>query len=140
MQALRDGLRRTLAVGMEGAARGLERLAAVLETAMQNDPAHGNVTGATHANYGAKVYGAGRDPSTSTDSQAAIVEALNPGHSATEPITLDGIGMILDSATDYQRKLETEDAGRKAVLGPTLRGSVDDFTRYVAEGSREALR
>lgn len=125
-----------------GLLAGLDRMAGIIENAMQRDPAHGDVTYATHANYAAKVYGPGRDPSASTASQAAVVEALNPGQVATAPLTVPAgtVGVILDSVTDYQRDLETGYAGNKAVLGPTIATSGDDFTRAAAQGAREALR
>lgn len=140
MKAWIDKLPAVRKRSLEGCAQGLTLAAAILEDDMQNDPAHGNVTGATHANYAAKVFGLGRNPSSDTASQAAVVEALNPGHSAIVTFTTAAVlGVILDSVTDYQWKLETENAGQKAVLGPTLTRAAQDLTRAAAEGSRRAL-
>lgn len=138
--ALLAGLRRYVDSRPAAAVRGLEPLALILTDAMQADPAHGDVTSATHTNYAAKVYGPGKDPSADTRAQAAVVEQLNPGESETQTITVPdaSVGMILDSATSYQRDLEVDSGGRKAVLTPTLQGSVDDFTRFAAEGLKRA--
>jgi hypothetical protein len=111
---------------------------------MEQDPAHGNITGATHANYAAYPVFAefGITGQSTLNAQVAVVEALNPGTSDTEPLSLPdkAIGVILSSATDYQYKLETENAGQKAVLSPTIAGAGGDFTRAAAQGSKDALQ
>lgn len=143
IQPLLDGLTRFRTVALRGALKGLGPMAIIYSNAMGDDPAHGNVTGATHANYAAiPVYAAFGETGASTlQSQVSVVESLNPGTSDTEPLTLPDsvIAVILSSATDYQYKLETENAGQKAVLGPTIAGAGDDFTRAAAEGSKAAL-
>lgn len=135
------GLTAAMDKSRQGQKRGLQDLCNLLTTAMGQDPAHGDVTSASHTNYAAYVVGDGETGEEVTDSQVAVVEALNPGHSSTGPLEVpDGaIGAVLSSATDYQRKLETENAAQRAVLGPTIQGSAEDFTRYAAEGSRRAL-
>ncbi|HNP73853.1 MAG TPA: hypothetical protein PKK15_22245, partial [Kouleothrix sp.] len=48
-------------------------------------------------------------------------------------------GMLLTSFTDYQDALETEHAGAKAVLGPTLQAEAQTITATVAGAIRELL-
>lgn len=143
IQPLLDGLTRFRTVALRGAFKGLGKMAIIYSNTMESDPAHGNVTGATHANYAAIPVAAilGETGASTVQRQVAVVEALNPGTSDTEPLTLPDttLAVILSSATDYQYKLETENAGQKAVLGPTIAGAGDDFTRAAAEGSKDAL-
>lgn len=125
---------------LDGAAQGLAGAAAGITLDMRHTTAHGDVTGATRANYTAYQVGRGRDGSAELQYAISAVEALNPGHTAIEPVQIDAeIGVILTSATDYQDKLETENAGQKAVLGPTLASSLDRLTRAAADGSNRAL-
>jgi hypothetical protein len=46
----------------------------------------------------------------------------------------ESIGVILTSPTTYQQNLETDNAGQRAVLGPTLQAVADDLTRRAIEG------
>lgn len=143
MRNVLEGLGRFEQTAMRGAFKGLGPMAAIYSEAMQNDPAHGDVTSASHTNYTAiPVYAAiGETGASVVQSQVSVVESLNPGASETEPLSLPDtvMGVILSSATDYQYKLETENAGQKAVLGPTIAGAGDDFTRAAAGGSKDAL-
>ena len=129
-------------VVVEGGKSGLGVLCTLLSDVMQQDQAHGDVTGASHANYAAYPVGEGDTGESIAQSQASVVEQLNPGHSALAPLSFpkDAIGAVVSSATDYQEKLETEEGGRKAVIVPTLQQSAQDFTRYAAEGMRDASR
>lgn len=138
MKELIAGLQRFRAAQRRGMVDGLQRLCNTLSDAMQNDPAHGDVTGASHANYAAIPVGEGADTAATVQSMVAVVEELNPGHSETGTVNIPDIGAIITSATDYQWELETQYAGRKAVIGPTLQGSATDFTRYAAEGAKVA--
>jgi hypothetical protein len=129
---------------LQGALKGLGPMCVIYSNAMEQDPAHGNITGATHANYAAYPVFAelGVTGQSTLNAQVNVVEALNPGTSETEPLALPdkAIGVILSSATDYQYKLETENAGQKAVLGPTIAGAGNDFTRAASQGIKDALQ
>lgn len=120
--------------------RGLQAAAADAQAAMQQTTAHGDVTGATRAGYRAYVVSdAPVDQAgalAALNSAVADVEARNPGHSATRDgqIGADSWGVILTCPTDYQRELETEHAGEKAVLAPTFAAYTDEFTARAAEG------
>lgn len=138
MKELVQGLARFRAAQRRGMVDGLQGLCNTLSDAMQNDPAHGDVTGASHANYAAIPVGEGKTTTATVQSLVSVVEELNPGHSETSTVDIPDIGAILTSATDYQWELETQYAGRKAVIGPTLQGSAIDFTRYAAEGAKRA--
>lgn len=127
-------------VALDGAKRGLEGSAAGITLDMRNDPAHGDQTGATHANYTAYAVGRGADGSAELSHAVAAVGALNPGHIATASVDISAeLGVILTSATDYQYKLETENAGEKAVLGPTIGVSALRLTQAAAAESKRVL-
>jgi hypothetical protein len=128
---------------LRGAFDSLKPLCRLLSDAMQADPAHGDVTAASHTNYAAYPVSArlGESGASIVASQVSVVENLNPGHSETEPLSSDAaIVVVVASATDYQWELETENAGAKAVIGPTIAGSSDDFTRAAALGIRNTLQ
>lgn len=134
------GLDRTLARALDGAARGLAGAAAGVTLDMRDSLAHGDQTGATHAAYTAYAVGwGGRDGAQELGRSVQAVQQLNPGHVATASVRVDGIGVIITAPTDYQSKLETESAGLKAVLGPTIAASGQRFTQAAASGSKRAL-
>jgi hypothetical protein len=120
--------------------RGLRAAASDAQSAMQQTSAHGDVTGATRAGYRAYVVGGSLVDQAvalqAISSAIAVVEAKNPGHSATSEGTIgpDSWGVVLTCPTDYQRELETENAGEKAVLAPTFAAFQDEFTARAAEG------
>jgi hypothetical protein len=120
--------------------RGLRAAASDAQSAMQQTSAHGDVTGATRAGYRAYVVGGSLGDQAAAlqaiSSAIAVVEAKNPGHSATAEghIGADSWGVVLTCPTDYQRELETENAGEKAVLAPTFAAYVDELTARAAEG------
>lgn len=122
---------------MAQARAGLTAVAGEAETAMHNTTAHGDRTGATRAGYRAYVVGMGASGSAVIGEAVAQVEAKNPGHSATSTGTIgaQSFAIILTCPTDYQEKLETQQAGEKAVLTPTFAAFVDEFTARAAEGS-----
>jgi len=137
---LQAGLDRMKDVALHGALAGLQASAAGVTLDMRNTTAHGDVTGATRANYTAYAVGMGETGGDIAAHSISAVEALNPGHVATSTVAVDGLGVIVTSFTDYQKELETENAGEKAVLGPTIAASGQRFTQGAARGSREALR
>lgn len=120
----------------EQAMRGLDAVTTEAEETMRGTTAHGDITGATRAGYRAYVVGQGRNGSSELLGAAAIVDALNPGHSAVGGVQLgrESLGVIFTCPTDYQWKLETERAGAKAVLGPTLDSYRDELTARAARG------
>ena len=58
-----QGLARAFAARDRGALDGLKAVAAGITLDMRDDPAHGDVTGASHANYQARAIGSGEDGS-----------------------------------------------------------------------------
>ena len=121
---------------IERAMRGLQAVTDEAEAAMQGTLAHGDITGATRAGYRAYVVGPGQSGAAELASAVAAVEAKNPGHSATGGGQLGqgSLGVIFTCPTDYQQDLETEHAGQKAVLGPTLDAYRDELTARAARG------
>jgi hypothetical protein len=119
---------------------GLRVGAADAEAQLHATQAHGDITGATRAGYAAYVV------SDATVDQAAAaaaiqrsvsaVQGLNPYHvdTAEGSLGVDGFGVILTCPTDYQVLLETENAGAKAALGPTLQTVADSLTARAANG------
>jgi hypothetical protein len=122
------------------AATGLRAAAHDVTVQLKSTTAHGDVTGATRAGYVAYVVGADLlsqgQALQALNMSVAAVAARNPGESAVAPGVIGGesIGMILTSPTTYQQNLETDNAGQRAVLGPTLQAVADDLTRRAIEG------
>lgn len=138
------GLDRLLATIAERTERGLAKQASVAQGEMQATSAHGDITGATRDSYRAFVVGgtqtgASESASGYAAAQAAIAGAIvsHGGHALSQDsgvsLTQDQRGVLLTSYTDYQDKLETENAGQKAVLAPTLQQNASLFTKAVAD-------
>lgn len=133
---LLEGLDAYEAWAMQRAARGLAAVAEEAEQAMHATLAHGDVTGATRAGYRAYVVSPEQSGAGEIAAAVADVEAKNPGHSATSPGRLSegSLGVIFTCPTDYQQDLEEEEAGKKAVLGPTWDTYRDECTARAARG------
>jgi hypothetical protein len=115
--------------------RGASAVAGEAEAAMHATLAHGDVTGATRAGYRAYVVGPGQSGAAELAGAVDAVEAKNPGHSATSHGRLGGdVGVIFTCPTDYHWELESEEAGKKAVLGPTFDTYRDECTARAARG------
>lgn len=137
---LLTGLDRFHAASLDGAGEGLDAECGRITDDMRQTRAHGNVTSATRHSYNARRVGRGKTGAVEHAASVAAVQEFNPGHVATATVTLTGaLGVIIDSATDYQRKLETERAGEKAVLGPTFQANTRTLTAAAARGSRRRL-
>ena len=134
------GLQKAMTARDRGALEGLKAVAAGITLDMRDDPAHGDVTGASHANYQARAVGAGEDGSALLSVARAAASALNPSEvGPTQNVRVDGIaGVILDSQLTYSPNLEQDDAGLKAVITPTLRASGARLTRGAAAGMKKA--
>jgi hypothetical protein len=119
------------------ALRGLDAVTTEAEESMRSTLAHGDQTGATRAGYRAYAVGPGRTGSAELLGAVAAVDALNPGHAAVSHGSMGAhsLGVIFTCPTDYQQKLETERAGLKAVLGPTLDAFRDELTARAAKGA-----
>jgi hypothetical protein len=116
--------------------RGAGAAASEAEAAMHSTQAHGDVTGATRAAYRAYVVSPGQSGASAIAEAVEAAEAKNPGRSATSSGTLAGdVGVIFTCPTDYQRNLEEEGAGKRAVLGPTLDAFRDELTARAAKGA-----
>jgi hypothetical protein len=135
-----DGLTRFQGRALDGAAAGLDEGAGRVTGDMRQTSAHGDVTGATRASYNARRVGRGETGAAQHAASVAAVEGHNPGHVGSESIAITtDLGVIVDSATDYQDQLETQQAGEKAVLGPTIAAAGSGLTAAAAAGSRKAL-
>lgn len=134
------GLNRAMVARDRGALEGLQATAAGVTLDMRNDPAHGDVTGASHANYSARAVGVGEDGGALLSVARAAAAALNPSEvGPTSSVRIDGIaGVILDSQLNYSPDLEQENAGQKAVITPTLRASGTRFTAGAARRMKKA--
>lgn len=118
---------------LRAALDGLKGAAAGITLEMRDTTAHGDVTGATRANYTAYAVGLGESGGTQVGRAVAAVEHFNPGHVARSSTGIPGdVGVIITSFTDYQEKLETEGAGAKAVIGPTLQANTQRLTQAAA--------
>lgn len=126
-------------LALDGAAAGLDQETPRITESMQQTTAHGDQTGATRASYSARRVGRGETGASAHAAGVAAVEELNPGHAASASVSVAGMGVIIDSATDYQEQLETESTGDKAVLGPTIGAEAANLTAAAAAGSRRAL-
>lgn len=134
----------------EACAAGLQAEAGAAQTDMQDTSAHGDITGATRASYRAFVIGGphtgAQEAESGLEAAIAAIASAVTDHGG-RPASMDsGIvlgdddrGVLLTSYTDYQDKLETEHAGQKAVLAPTLQAHATAFTKAAADGSRAKL-
>lgn len=124
----------------DGAKTGLAGAAAGVTLEMHNSPAHSDQTGASHANYNARAVGRGEDGSQQLAVARAAASALNPSEvGPTQTVTINGVvGVIIDSQMNYSPELEQDNAGEKAVVGPTTAASGSRFTEAAASGSRRA--
>ena len=125
---------------------GLAAGADLFQADLKATTAHGDVTSATRESYTAYVIGPHRDGSAEASAgYAAAAEKLTgaAGHTG-KPLRQDsGVvlgqsqkGVILTAFTDYQDKLEIENAGEKATLGPTLQAHAETVTQLVATALR----
>ena len=125
---------------LDGMGKGLDEVCGEVTDEMRQTTVHGNVTYATRSSYNARRVGRGELGIAKFEASVAAVESLNPDHVGVAPVDVPGeLGAIIDSATDYQWQLETEYAGEKAVLGPTLQRWALLFTAAAAVGSTEGL-
>ncbi len=146
---LLTGLDRLLQAIDQATDDGLADGADLMQADLQATRAHGDQSGATRASYRAYPIGPGHDGSAeSTSGYAAAADDLSgfTGHGGQALRQDSGVvlgadqkGIILTSFTDYQDKLETENAGDKATLGPTLQQDAEQATVMVAAASKRRL-
>lgn len=141
MKKLIKGLQEMRRRSLLGALDGIQAICDLASEDMSQDPAHGDDTEASHANYAASAFGAGRSTEDDAAAQLSVAEALNPGRAALLPFTVpDGaLGAVYSSAMSYARYLEGERDGDHAVITPTFERDVRELTSAAAEGSRRAL-
>jgi hypothetical protein len=141
--ALLAGLDKLMAHIEAQVEKGLAAQAHAAQADMEATSAHGDITGATRASYRAFVIGGAHDGSTEAGSgyaaaQSAIASAITThgGQALSQDSGIhlgpDERGVLLTSYTDYQDRLEIDNAGQKAVLGPTLQQHAQAFTQAVA--------
>lgn len=136
-----DGLTRLKRASLEGAAQGVDGACTALTADLRASAPHGDDTGATQASYNVRRVGMGEYGDGAFAAAQAAVEQLNPGHSASAPVSISGpLGAIADSGTDYQIYLETENAGTYATLGPFVPTMARTLTQAAADGSKRGLR
>lgn len=139
LRPLLDGLKRMEKRALDGAAAGIDLITDTLTDELRNSAPHGNDTSATAESYNVRRVGRGETGAAAFTKAQTSVEVLNPGHSASAPVSVAGIGAIIDSGTDYQRFLETERAGQYATLTPFMAGLGGRLTKAAADGSKRAL-
>lgn len=149
-RGLYTGLQRLLAQIDQATDVGLARGADHLEQVARATSAYEGMSGATRASTTAYAIGPGKDGSAeATQGFAAAAAQLTgfSGHQGQAVSQDSGVvlgpdekGIILTVFTDYIDALESELAGDKAFLGPTLVAEDTTVTALVAEASREALR
>ncbi len=140
------GLTGLLAHVDRGTDAGLAIGAAGMEADMKATQAHGDQSGATRDSYTAYVVGPNRDGSAeAAEGYSAAAAALTgfTGHAGKALKEDSGVvlgegekGIILTAFTDYQDRLEIDNAGEKAVLGPTLQADAEAVTGLVATALR----
>ena len=143
------GLDKMIARIFTGVENGLDDASTIAQDVMQHTDAHGDMSGATRASYRAFTIGGNRTGSAeSASGYQAASSALSgfTGHSGKPQSTDSGVvlgaderGILLTSYTDYQDKLEQNNAGQKATIGPTLQATAQQMTRMAADGSKREL-
>lgn len=125
---------------------GLQEGADAGQSEMQSTRAHGDQSSATRASYRAYVIGGGRTGAAEAASGYAAAQAELTGFSGHEGKALSQssgvvlgrgeLGILYTSFTDYQKALETENAGEKAVIGPVVVAEGPANTERVARRLR----
>lgn len=122
---------------LDGMARGLDQACERITGQMRSTQAHGDDTGATRISYSARRVGRGETGAATVAALRSAANLLNPGMTADGSVTIDApLGVIMDAQTTYQRYLETEHAGARAVLAPTLQQEARNLTQAAAEGAK----
>ena len=144
--ALLKGLERIAQAHGQAITRGLRDGAAQAEAILVNTHAHGDITGATRASY--QVVADVDAVSAASSGLAAAEAALNAAgkeyhgggalRQTVYTLKQDERGVVYRSFTDYQDKLETDNGGQKAALGPTLEETAGTITAHVASELKDA--
>lgn len=125
---------------------GVDQIAPAVQQAMQDSAAHGDISGASHASYRALTRTNAAEQVASGYAAAEAALAAQPpsyGHAVRQS---SGISqgsaeavMVLTDFTSYGEERETEEAGKRAVEGPTLLQYSQQITQAVAGVSRSRL-
>ena len=127
----------------QGAAAGLDDAAQAMQATAQATTAYHGVTGATRAGTVAFVVGAGVESGGVFNEAVAAVRDANPDHVDTSgggTIGDNELAIVLTVPTDYQVKLEIENAGARAFLGDALNAHAPEATAAAARGIAGVLR
>lgn len=125
---------------------GLQDGADAGQAEMQATRAHGDQSSATRSSYTAYVIGGGKNGATEAAEGYAAAQAALAGFTGHEGKALsqdsgvvlgpNEFGILYTSFTDYQKALETENAGEKAVIGPVVVMQAGENTARVARRLR----
>lgn len=144
---LEAGLKRMAEAHGRAITAGLRRGAAQAERILQDTRAHGDQTGATRDSY--RVYADVDAESAAASGYAAAQEALaahgrrgftvegSAGRGSVS-VRQDERAVVYTGFTSYLPSLQTDNAGQKAALAPTLQETAASITGAVAEELRRA--
>jgi hypothetical protein len=135
---------------LRGAENGLADIAPVVADVMQNDPVHGNVTGAAHASYFAAPLGGTQEGQGVVDAAFTVAQTAIASHAArgltghggqAARIAVPTVGeyergLLMGSPVDYAEALAQED---RSPVVPTLQQYAGAIERSVADGIKGAL-
>lgn len=148
------GIDQLIDIIYQGVENSLADVAVYDQSLLESTVAHGDITGATRSSYRVFLIGGSHDGSAEAssgyaDAQAAITAYTSrgfSGHGGQALIQDSGLnltpqqrGLLYTSYTDYQVKLETENGGQKATLGPTLLETMFLNTEAAANGVKALL-
>src|SRR5262245_404681 len=138
------GLDRIERLAVQGAAAGLDTEASQTqgELLTRAQAVIRGVTGATFAGIAVYVVGAGVTSSGIVQAAIGGVTDHNPDHVEVNTIDAGGpdeLAVVATDFTDYQRKLEEDEAGRRAFIAPGVDGKALAFAAAAAEGVRGVL-
>ena len=127
----------------EALAAGLQSGAEQLQSLAQATSAYNDDTSATRSGTVAYAATPQDDGSAAFDAALAAVEAHNPGHGQSvgigESVDENSYAVVLTSATDYINHLESDHAGARAFIAPTMQQNAPQITAAVAAALGSAL-
>jgi hypothetical protein len=146
-KGLLSGIDRLLKTIDQAQDDGLDAGAALLQAVDQSTTAYRGMSGATRDSTMAARMGPGYDAKAGAAYSAAQAALSGfTGHAGQAVSQDSGVtlaagekGALLTNFTDYADKLEIENAGEKAHIGPTISAEGPEVTRIIANFSKRAL-